>query len=78
MQGGDVNKNLELWNKMNDSNGFMPGDAVLRMKTEISPKSSFQGIGRTRIQTNPHPRVGSNVFGYYLIFNPLLRTISKE
>jgi len=56
----DVNENLELWNKMNDSNGFMPGDAVLRMKTGMDQKNpALRDWPAARIQTNPHPRVGS-------------------
>ena len=54
-----VNNNLELWRKMNDREGFQPGDAVLRVKTDMSLKNpALRDWPAARIQTNPHPRVG--------------------
>lgn len=54
-----VNNNLELWRKMNDREGFQPGEAVLRVKTDMSLKNpALRDWPAARIQTNPHPRVG--------------------
>ena len=52
-----VNNNLELWRKMNDTEGFQPGEAVLRVKTDMSLKNpALRDWPAARIQTNPHPR----------------------
>ncbi|MGB2451725.1 MAG: glutamate--tRNA ligase, partial [Candidatus Poseidoniaceae archaeon] len=52
-------ENLELWRKMNDTEGFQPGEAVLRVKTDMSLKNpALRDWPAARIQTNPHPRVG--------------------
>ena len=51
--------NLERWAKMNDPNEFQPGDAVLRVKTDMTLKNpALRDWPAARIQTNPHPRVG--------------------
>ncbi len=54
-----VDENLERWEKMNDSDGFQPGEAVLRVKTNMELKNpALRDWPAARIQTNPHPRVG--------------------
>lgn len=54
-----INDNLAKWQKMNDKNGFQPGDAVVRVKTDMSLKNpALRDWPAARIQTNPHPRVG--------------------
>ena len=59
-RNNDVEKNLEMWTLMNDPNGFNPGDAVLRVKTDMTLKNpALRDWPAARIQTNPHPRVGS-------------------
>ena len=53
-------ENLELWRKMNDTKGFQPGEAVLRVKTDMTLKNpALRDWPAARIQTNPHPRVGN-------------------
>lgn len=53
-------ENLERWQKMNDDDGYMPGDAVLRVKTDMELKNpALRDWPAARIQTNPHPRVGN-------------------
>ena len=55
-----VDENLELWRKMNDPEGFQPGEAVLRVKTDMALKNpALRDWPAARIQTNPHPRVGN-------------------
>ena len=55
-----VDENLERWQKMNDDDGYMPGDAVLRVKTDMELKNpALRDWPAARIQTNPHPRVGN-------------------
>ena len=59
-RNNDTEKNLEMWTLMNDPNGFNPGDAVLRVKTDMTLKNpALRDWPAARIQTNPHPRVGS-------------------
>jgi len=52
--------NLVLWQQMNDwENGFQPGQAVVRLKTDMTHKNpALRDWPALRIQTNPHPRVG--------------------
>ena len=58
-RGNSVDENLELWRKMNDPEGFQPGEAVLRVKTDMTLKNpALRDWPAARIQTNPHPRVG--------------------
>ena len=55
-----IDENLERWQKMNDDEGYMPGDAVLRVKTDMGLKNpALRDWPAARIQTNPHPRVGN-------------------
>ncbi len=59
-RNNSVEKNLTLWEKMNDSNGFQPGEAVLRVKTDMTLKNpALRDWPAARIQTNSHPRVGN-------------------
>ncbi|MDC3290182.1 glutamate--tRNA ligase [bacterium] len=52
--------NLERWGMMNDPTGYQPGDAVLRVKTDMTLKNpALRDWPAARIQTNPHPRVGN-------------------
>ena len=44
---------------MNDENGFQPGDAVVRVKTDMTLPNPTQDWPALRIQTNAHPRVGN-------------------
>ena len=56
----DVSENLDKWNMMNDPEGFQPGDAVLRVKTDMTLKNpALRDWPAARIQTNSHPRVGN-------------------
>ena len=56
----ETNQNLENWKLMNDPKGFQPGDAVLRVKTDMTLKNpALRDWPAARIQTNPHPRVGN-------------------
>lgn len=51
--------NSQLWQKMNDSNGFQPGEAVVRLRTDMTLKNpALRDWPALRIQTNPHPKVG--------------------
>jgi len=56
-----ANMNLELWKKMNDGT-FVPGDAVVRVKTDMEMKNpALRDWPALRIQDtvkNPHPREG--------------------
>ena len=55
-----IDENLVRWQKMNDDEGYMPGDAVLRVKTDMELKNpALRDWPAARIQTNPHPRVGN-------------------
>jgi len=55
----NIETNLELWEKMNQTDGFNPGDAVLRMKTGMDQKNpALRDWPAARIQANAHPRVG--------------------
>ncbi len=55
-----IDENLVRWQKMNDEEGYMPGDAVLRVKTDMELKNpALRDWPAARIQTNPHPRVGN-------------------
>ena len=55
-----IEPNLEKWKMMNDPEGFKPGDAVLRVKTDMTLKNpALRDWPAARIQTNPHPRVGN-------------------
>ena len=59
-RGNSVEANINLWEKMNDVNGFLPGEAVLRVKTDMTLKNpALRDWPAARIQTNPHPRVGT-------------------
>ena len=55
-----VDENLERWSKMNNPDEYQPGDAVLRVKTDMTLKNpALRDWPAARIQTNPHPRVGN-------------------
>ena len=59
-RNNEAGDNLEKWEMMNDSNGYKPGEAVLRVKTDMTLKNpALRDWPAARIQTNPHPRVGS-------------------
>lgn len=59
-RNNEVSNNLQLWEKMNDPDGFQPGDAVLRVKTDMTLKNpALRDWPAARIQTNSHPRVGN-------------------
>ena len=59
-RGNSVDENMKRWTKMNDSEGYQPGEAVVRVKTDMSHKNpALRDWPALRIQTNPHPRVGS-------------------
>ena len=68
-----------LWKMMNDENGFQPGDAVVRVKTDMTlPNPALRDWPALRIQTNAHPVWAINgVFGHYWIFNLRLRITYK-
>ncbi len=56
----NVETNLNRWMKMNDPEGYQPGDAVLRVKTDMTLKNpALRDWPAARIQTNAHPRVGN-------------------
>ncbi len=58
-RNNDVARNLELWGKMNDGT-FVPGDAVVRVKTAMDLKNpALRDWPALRIQNtaeHPHPR----------------------
>jgi len=55
-----IETNLERWSMMNDPNAYQPGDAVLRVKTDMTLKNpALRDWPAARIQINPHPRVGN-------------------
>ena len=59
-RNNEIDENLQRWNKMNDPEGYQPGDAVLRVKTDMTLKNpALRDWPAARIQTNPHPRVGN-------------------
>ena len=50
---------MHHWNLMNDNEGYQPGDAVVRIKTDMTlPNPALRDWPALRIQTNPHPRIG--------------------
>ena len=52
-------ENMHHWNLMNDNEGYQPGDAVVRIKTDMTlPNPALRDWPALRIQTNPHPRIG--------------------
>ena len=52
-------ENIHHWNLMNDNDGYQPGDAVVRIKTDMTlPNPALRDWPALRIQTNPHPRIG--------------------
>jgi glutamyl-tRNA synthetase len=57
-------KNLERWKKMLDENGYVPGEAVLRFKTQEkyqgmkNPNPAMRDFPLARINTTTHPRQG--------------------
>ena len=56
----DVETNLHRWQKMNDPEQYQPGDAVLRVKTDMALKNpALRDWPAARIQTKSHPRVGN-------------------
>ena len=55
-----IEENLQRWDKMNNPEGYQPGDAVLRVKTDMTLKNpALRDWPAARIQTNSHPRVGN-------------------
>jgi glutamyl-tRNA synthetase len=59
-RANSVKDNLAGWEKMNDPEGYQPGDAVLRVKTDMTLKNpALRDWPAARIQTNAHPRVGN-------------------
>ncbi len=58
-RNNSVETNQINWEKMNHTDGFQPGEAVLRVKTDMTLKNpALRDWPAARIQTNPHPRVG--------------------
>ncbi len=56
----EAKENLSHWEMMNDTNGYQPGDAVVRIKTDMTlPNPALRDWPALRIQTNPHPRIGN-------------------
>ncbi|MBW6442335.1 glutamate--tRNA ligase [Patescibacteria group bacterium] len=58
----NVSENLERWKKMLDKNGFNPGEAVLRFKSEESMKEknpAMRDFPLARINLTKHPLQGS-------------------
>ena len=56
----NLDTNLKRWGMMNDPEEFQPGDAVLRVKTDMTLKNpALRDWPAARIQINPHPRVGN-------------------
>ncbi|MBT4066308.1 MAG: glutamate--tRNA ligase [Euryarchaeota archaeon] len=56
----EISTNLEKWGLMNDPAAYQPGDAVLRVKTDMTLKNpALRDWPAARIQINPHPRVGN-------------------
>ena len=52
-------ENILKWNLMKKSDGFQPGEAVVRVKTDMTLKNpALRDWPALRIQINPHPRVG--------------------
>jgi glutamyl-tRNA synthetase len=52
--------NLQKWKLMNEEDGYSPGDAVVRVKTDMTLKNpALRDWPALRIQTNAHPRVGN-------------------
>lgn len=59
-RNNSLETNIQNWEKMNHSEGYKPGDAVLRVKTDMTLKNpALRDWPAARIQTNPHPRVGN-------------------
>ena len=55
-----IDENLSRWENMNNPEGYQPGDAVVRVKTDMTLKNpALRDWPAARIQTNPHPRVGN-------------------
>jgi glutamyl-tRNA synthetase len=58
-RANDVQLNLELWNKMTDGT-FVPGDAVVRVKTAMDLKNpalrDWPALRIQNTQEHPHPR----------------------
>ena len=60
-RANSIDENLNKWQKMNDKNGYNPGEAVLRVKTDMALKNpALRDWPAARIQINPHPRVGDS------------------
>lgn len=58
-RNNNTDENISKWNLMNKQDGFQPGDAVVRVKTDMGLKNpALRDWPALRIQTNPHPRVG--------------------
>jgi len=56
----EISTNLKRWKMMNDPSEYQPGDAVLRVKTDMTLKNpALRDWPAARIQTNAHPRVGN-------------------
>jgi glutamyl-tRNA synthetase len=59
-RGNTTEVNLQKWKLMNDKEGYNPGDAVVRVKTDMTLKNpALRDWPALRIQTNAHPRVGN-------------------
>ena len=58
-RNNETDENISKWNLMNKQDGFQPGEAVVRVKTDMGLKNpALRDWPALRIQTNPHPRVG--------------------
>jgi len=58
---GEVEENLLQWQRMNDESGYQPGEAVVRIKTDMTlANPALRDWPALRIQTNPHPRIGDS------------------
>lgn len=58
-RNNSIELNIQKWERMNDTQGYQPGEAVLRVKTDMTLKNpALRDWPAARIQTNSHPRVG--------------------
>lgn len=56
----DIKESKERWNKMLDSKGFKPGEAVLRFKSDMKhPNPAMRDFPLARVNTHKHPLQGN-------------------
>jgi glutamyl-tRNA synthetase len=56
----EAEENIQHWQEMNSEDGYQPGQAVVRIKTDMTlPNPALRDWPALRIQTNPHPRIGN-------------------